>query len=683
MGQLTEQTIRSIFNGVSRQPQSVRLPSQVEESDNAMMSVVTSGFEKRPATQHLAILDGLPAGTDFGIHTIDRDESERYVVLVGNNTVYVYDTITGSRKTVSVDPSASAYLVGNPQDFKLISVVDYTFIVNTTVQVSMGPAGSGSVTGTSQNFNKLPTSGVATGAIYHVLGDDNNTFDDYYVKWNGSGWVQAVNPAGKNAFDASTMPHVMVRNSDGTFGISQATWEPRKVGDSQSVVEPAFVGRTIEDIMYYRGRLGIASDEGLTFSQAGDVFNFWPDKATDVLDSDPIEIVASTNKVTILRHSVPFRKTLFVTSDSVQFEVDAADKLTPKTASITPTTTYQIDVGCKPVVMGDQLYFAAKSQGSAVIFEYYYDGDSFSNTAADVTKHCLGYIPGGVRMMTASTATQRLFLVPSIGRNTLYVYTSYWTGKEKAQSAWGRYVFGATEAEATVLGASVLSDFVYLILQRGSQVTLEKLPVDTEPVDTTLGFTPLLDRRVSVTGTYDSASNKTTWSLPYKHGGDAQCVKGGGFTTEVGRALPLSYPSATTVSALGNHAGHPCYIGKPYTMSVELSRQYVRGQQNEIVFTGRCQMRRITFQFRRTGYFEVVITPEFRPSKTWKYTGRVIGSANNLVGKPSIEEVGEYTAKVVSRSDTTSIRVINTTPLPSTITGASWEGFYNNIAKQG
>lgn len=683
MGQLTEQTIRSIFNGVSRQPQSVRLPSQVQEADNAMMSVVTSGFEKRPATTHFATLTGVPTNIDFNIHAIDRDENERYTVLVGGDTLRVFSANTGDSKTVTVDADAAAYLVGSPSDFRLISVVDYTFILNTKKTVAMGASDGGSVSGTVQNFNKLPTTGVGTGAVYHVLGDEANKFDDYYVKWTGAAWTQTVNPSGVNAFDNATMPHVMVRQSDGTFKVSRATWTPRKVGDAQSVVEPLFVGRTISDIMYYRGRLGFASDEGLTFTQAGDVFNFWPDKATDVLDSDPIEIIASTNKVTVLRHSVPFRKSLFVTSDSVQFEVDASDKLTPKTAMITPTTAYQIDVGCKPVPMGDQLYFAAKSQGSAVVFEYYYDGDSFSNTAADVTKHCLGYIPGGIKMMVASTETQRLFLVPTVGRNHLYVYTSYWSGKEKAQSAWCKYVFGADETEATILGASVLSDYVYLVIRRYGQVVVEKLPVDTEPSDANLGFTPLLDRRVTLTGTYDPVTDKTTWTLPYNHGNSLELVKGSGFDVAIGRMLTLSYPTSTTATAPGNHSAAYCYIGKPYTMNVELSRQYVRGQQNEIVFTGRCQMRRITFQFKRTGYFEVFVTPELRPTQVWKYTGRLIGSILNRVGRPSIEETGEFTAKVSTRSDTATIRIVNDSPLPSTITGASWEGFYNNIAKQG
>jgi len=46
MGRLVEQPIPYLFNGVSRQPSVVRLPSQVEEAENLSMSVVTGGISQ-------------------------------------------------------------------------------------------------------------------------------------------------------------------------------------------------------------------------------------------------------------------------------------------------------------------------------------------------------------------------------------------------------------------------------------------------------------------------------------------------------------------------------------------------------------------------------------------------------------------------------------------------------------
>ncbi len=44
MGRLVEGQIPQIFNGVSRQPNSVRFPGQVQEAENVIFSVESGGF---------------------------------------------------------------------------------------------------------------------------------------------------------------------------------------------------------------------------------------------------------------------------------------------------------------------------------------------------------------------------------------------------------------------------------------------------------------------------------------------------------------------------------------------------------------------------------------------------------------------------------------------------------------
>lgn len=682
MGQLVEQAIRTLFNGVSRQPHPVRLPSQLQAGENILASVVTGGFEKRPATQHVAklVLDPM---FEYALHVIDRDANEKYAVVLGNSTLQVFDLTTGAAKTINaLAADAVTYLNALPSDYVLMTVADYTFVVNKTVTVAMEAATTGTVAGTVQSFAKLPAS-PALNDIYKIQGDETTAFDDYYVKWDGSVWAETVNPNGQNSFDATTMPYQLVRESNGTFTFSKATWNPRPVGDANSVPPPGFVGRKLNDIFFLRGRLGFLADEVAYLGQAGDVFNMWPDKAFDVLDSDPIELPASTNKVTILRHAVPFRKALFVTADAVQFEITATDRMTPKSAAIDVTTSYQIDPLAKPVAMGDQVYFAGSAQGSGLVYEYFFNGDTFSNSAADVTKHVLGYVPEAVRMMTASTIANRLFLVPDGERHRVYVYTSYWNGTEKAQSAWCRYIFGPDDDTAYVMGLSVVADFLYILIARGDDVCIEKMPVDTEGNDPDLGFAPLYDRRVQLTGVYDAGTNKTTWTLPYTHANDVKVLLGGSFPTQRGRILNVTYPSSTEVTATGDFSAGDAYLGIEYEKRAELSKQFLRDANGSAVTTGRLQLRHMFLNYRNTGYFEVWVTPEARSTRIWKMTGKILGSARNVIGSPSIEELGAYRVRVESRADTTKIEIVNSSPYPSVITGGAWVGFYNNIARQG
>lgn len=679
MARLISQPIKSIFNGVSRQPHTVRLPGQVEEADNVLLSVVSGGFEKRPGTQHIAVLNSATAN-DYAVHTIDRDSFEQYVVLIpGDGSILVYDAQTGVQKTVNaLAADAVSYLTGDPLDFAFVSVADYTFVVNRQIVVAMDAAGGGTLKGTKQKFSELPTTGNTVGDVWKIAGDNTNNFDDYYVRWDGSVWLESVAPNIQNSFNANTMPYNLVRESDGTFSFKKGTWADRAVGDTDSVPAPGFVGKTISDVFFHRNRLGFLADETVFYSQAGDYFNLWPDKATEVLDSDPIELAASTTKVTLLNFAVPFRRSLFVTAAKAQFEISALDKLTPETAVIDLSTSYEASDVCRPVAMGDTLYFPSNTGAASVIWEYYWDDDQLSNTANDVTKHAKGYVPSNLVQMAASAVTDRIFLRSINEPSNVYVYTTYWDGEAKVQSAWSRWTFPG----GTIFGIATMGDYVYMVVKRGTQVCLEKVTADTETDDPDLGYSVLLDRRVRVTGTYDAGSNTTTWTIPYEHGSALQAVMTGDFVNNGGREITgLTYPTPTTVSAVGDYSAGRVYFGVPYTMCVELSKQFPREGDQSSIITGRCQMRRIAFSFKKSGYFEVEVTPESRETRTKAMTGAILGTGN-LVNVPHIIEQGVFKVRVNSRSDTVKIVVKNPSYVPSVITSATWVGHFTDITRE-
>lgn len=690
MGALVEQPIKTIFNGVSRQPHTVRLPGQVQEMLNAIPSVVTGGFEKRPSFQHIAELIGA-SGSSYFSHFIDRDATEKYLVLIaGDGTIKVFDILTGAAKTVNaLAADAIAYLTGLPIDFAAVSVADYTFVVNRDVIVELDTATVGTITGYKKTFSELNSVVGPAGAIYKITGEATE-LDDYYVTWNTTqaSWVECANPNGQNSFKATTMPYTLVRNGDGTFTFAKATWTARAVGDSTSVPAPKFVGKTISDVVFHRNRLGVVADERTYHSQAGDFFNMWPEKATEVLDSDPVELASTTNKVAILQWAVPFRKSLFVTAEQAQFEITAAEKFTPHSAVMDLATSYRATKKCRPVAMGDELYFASRDQNNTVIYEYYWDDETLSNTAADILKHAQGYVPAEIAQIVAAPSADRLFMrADAIGyEDTLFVYTTYWDGEKKAQSAWCQWLVDS----ASVLGMAVVEDYLYVIARYGATNYLMKAPVNTEPPDATLasvampdGWTPLLDRRVRLTGTYDAGTNKTTWTFPYAHGNAGVVVTGGSFAAgKKGRKLTVTYPTSTTVSATGNWNAAQVYAGKLYESDTELSRQYKRDENGAAILTGKTRIKHITFSFIKTGYFEVRVTPRGRPMKTRKMPGMFIGSTETLIGDSTILEKGTFRAKVKSDAATVKIVVSNPSHLPHVITGASWVGFFNEITRQ-
>ena len=124
------------------------------------------------------------------------------------------------------------------------------------------------------------------------------------------------------------------------------------------------------------------SGESVNFSQAGKYFTFWPDFSTQTLDSDGFGLTASSETVNDLKHAVGFRKALlFLTSNKAQFEVAGANILSPKTATVDLATTYLTEEKCKPITLGNKLYFLAKSGRDAIVFEYQFSDQSVSNVA--------------------------------------------------------------------------------------------------------------------------------------------------------------------------------------------------------------------------------------------------------------------------------------------------------------
>jgi hypothetical protein len=132
---LINRSIPNLIGGVSQQPEILRLDNQASEQLNGISNVV-EGLKKRPPCKAIAKLTNSSITNAF-IHTINRDVNERYIVVITNGAISVFD-IDGNNKQV-VDTGASQYLQSNNsrEDFVCLTVNDYTYILNKSQTVSM------------------------------------------------------------------------------------------------------------------------------------------------------------------------------------------------------------------------------------------------------------------------------------------------------------------------------------------------------------------------------------------------------------------------------------------------------------------------------------------------------------------------------------------------------------------
>ncbi len=774
MGKLVEQSIKTMYQGVSRQPDPVRLPGQVEEADNILVSIVSGGIENRPASRYITDINYIQPTDTPAIYAYSRDSLERYMIIINDGDLKVYD-LDGVEKTVNF-PDGKTYLTSSndKDDFSFVTIADFTIIANAQQVVSMAPntytqspralvncrttntnseyriqikttggwsnvytktvttALSNTQLAADVNANINLPSGfsksrsaetiIITGnqdfKIRHFGSDATYGFwtmtdtvpqreylpakapNNYYIRvgqnidgdqfgyWarfkdSEGGWVESVNPYEENSYDVSTMPHFLVREADGTFTFRQGDYPDRIAGDNDIVPPPDFVGGKISALAFHRNRLAFVSGENVSFSQSGKYFTFWPDFSTQTLDSDSFGLTASSETVNDLRHAVGFRKALFLTSNKAQFEVSGAAVLTPKSATVDLATSYLTEEKCKPITLGNKLYFAAKSGRDAIVFEYTYNDEQVSNVASDITLHALGYIPAPIGRMAGDPTNDMLMLLCDEEPNALYIYKMYSDGGTKAQSAWARWTYGD---DTKIKWMEVIDGELYMVLSRNGTVFFEKTFLRYELSEDKHPYQIAMDRQVAITGVYDVTTNRTTWTTPYLHQNKASIILSTDFPVgQKGEVLTIQYPTSNTVTAVGNYSGGDAIAGEVFTSSVTLSNLYPRDPNNlRIAITsGRFQLRNISLNYKTTGFFKVEITPEFRQPVTFQFTGRVVGSGTSKVGVAPVEELGQFRVPVRANSNKVKIRIFNNTEKPFNITSIDYVGYFNEITRQG
>lgn len=302
----------------------------------------------------------------------------------------------------------------------------------------------------------------------------------------GAGFYEETyRPGTRTTFAAATMPHVLIREANGSFTFKEAEWATRKVGDEISVPPPSFVGKRINDAFFFRNRFGFLTEDTIVFSKAGQFFDFWPGTAKEVLDSDPIDVQVSSTKVSVMRYAEPFNTSLLIFGDTSQWVVTAQGALTPKTVAALPSTDFATSRKVRPVSLGQNIYFAAERGSWSSVWEYYVVQDVSQNSAQEVTQHVPRYIPSGLRQLVGSTAENMLVGLSSGEASSLFIYKYLWSDREKIQESWSRWTFSGN-----VVNVAWMGSVLYLAMHYpGEGLFIEKLDMQDRNDDM------LVDRR--------------------------------------------------------------------------------------------------------------------------------------------------------------------------------------------
>lgn len=548
--------------------------------------------------------------------------------------------------------------------------------------------------GTQIKFTSAPANGdnvliyetAPTGAYYEVIGDEGNAFDNFYVKSvSGQAYEETVKPGIPYQLDADTLPVALVPNSatnPTAFTLQLITWNDRTVGDEDSAPDPSFVGQTISNMFFFKNRLGFLSGENVIMSASGDFFRFFPETVTTILSADPIDVSVSHTKISLLNHAIAFNESLTLFADQTQFTIQNTGNLTPQSISIVPSTEFENDTTVAPVGSGNYLYFVSQKGEFSSVREYFIQSDSIITDAIDITAHVPKYLPERIAKLATSSNEDILVVLPlgdsgtvSPDSSDLYIYKWFSDGRQKLQSSWSIWKF---DNASQIKHIEIVENTLYILRFEpgtGKGLYFEKIPLQY-PQETGLDFNVRLDRKSSVTGSYNATTNKTTFTLPYPYAGTATVLKSGSWASRKGVDISVTRTSDTTVEATGDYSASPVIVGIPYNMTYEFSTQHVREKNGtQSVQSGRLQLRTMRINYEDTGFFKIEVTPEARQTYEYEFTGVVLNQANSTIEDVILSD-GTFRFPVQSKNDKVSIKVTSDSYLPVAVQNAEWEGHY-------
>lgn len=734
----------SLMGGVSTVSPALRTAIELEAVDNCDVDL-SRGLDKRAGTEHIdgdgstGSLNIAGATNDMHFFWINRDTGERFVGMIDPNAasdlnlIQIWDIDTGNEVTVqAVDSSGSEVNLDNAdtlvaamvtylkagsqtpqQRFRTLTVEDGTFILNRTVTTALeGTAITYRDSGGSNNVRQqsyaqnvtawsdfthppgttatyptraalLAGGNIDSDAIWYASDDDVGLPQGFY--WAVSGtqppWFTRLPTESANSYiQRDTMP-LLLAYTGSQFNLQVVDWEPRKAGDGTTNPGPSFIGNPIDDITFHQGRLWFASGERIVSSRAGDIYNLWIDSVSLVTDADPIDDAVQGNRVSNIRLLESFRESLILMTDGArQLELRANGPITPQSYQLFNSTDIFSANYAEPERRASQMYFFGERDAAMLVWEYDYSPTQVSNVAADLTRRVHGYIPAEAHWMTSSNAHNQLFVLSLADPDAIYVNTGYYEQGERVLNSWFRWVYPDADK---IRSCAVYDDYLYMLVERGSLVFLERQALGEPLQDTsggqTLDYAVRLDRKQALQGVYDSGANTTTFTLEVRDDDaswrivtgpefDTASVKGAGVDIDLSDITVSNAGGFTTLTVEGDLANNAdgsnavCFIGVDYDADAELSEIMVRDEQGNPVH-GNVHLMRMRVRHRDSGGYSVVVIPDGRDQFQHDFTVPSVGATP--IDSDQLDDFGEFQTRIMAHARNTRIILRNSTPFPT------------------
>ena len=582
-------------------------------------------------------------------------------------------------------------------------------------------------------FQELPT--VAPNEfLVKIEGSPDTTTDDVWVEFQtrdgvafGDGiWVETTAPSVQTQLDEDTMPLVIRRDgfrrffigpADGatesltigndTFTWTFPDWGDRTAGDADTVPTPSFVGKRIRDHVLFRQRYCVVAGENAILSEVDDVFNFFNDTATAVLDTDPIDVVAQSETSIPLEWMLPVDEGLLLFSARSQFQLRPADAdvLTPKSAIVLRLSNIDMNKHIRPKIAGPNVIFATEEYGFTGFREYQFFDTQQRRIGLNLggnlnlTLNVPKYIKGLTDLWDVGESLDYFVCRSPDDKKKLYVYKYLWqtTGGSlvKQQASWSTWEFDGDIQWVRFFDNKLWVIFTYADGTFTATIESEELTDDTDPevyLDRKIKFpecnsTP--QQSDNIKATFDSGGNKTTFELPYDVAGKTIAVVRPDETKNKGLILgEITSGKKMVCSIKGDWTKTKIAFGRVFKFEYEFNRAHKpsRDQARQRLIgelSGRLQVATWTVSHYRTGGYKIRVKRTNRDNDSvHTYGGTILNVQNNkLTTADEMLNTGSFRVPVYSKNLDCRVIVESETWMPVTLVSCWWEGNFNDRAR--
>ncbi len=590
------------------------------------------------------------------------------------------------------------------------------------------------------NITELPSFSWE-GYTVLVAPDGAGDQSSYYLRFNaentttngdfGRGvWEESAGWGTRGQYEDASMPHAFVhyRNdngltrftfqpfsgtdyTDGSTTIAIPGWTNRLAGDEDELPGPSFVGNTINDIVFFKNRLGFVSGENVILSEAGAYYNFWQQSALQVVDSDPIDLTAVSNDVAVLNYALQQQDELILFSNENQFRLYSGDNVTfsPETASVGRISSITMEPDVRPEQVGPQVIFPVKEGDFTGLHTFITTdrtvGINLGQTAV-ITETVPKYIPKNIDALAVSRTDQYLVALSRDDNDALYVYQFFWEASggslTNRQNAWHKWTFPNKQIHWCDFVEGTLFKLVEYDNDGTAEYYLEGLNASRPPQNPNELF--LLDRQLassittdigSVTFSYDAATNKTTVNLPYRTVNTSQFAVIRVDATDTAESqkrwvVATDIPANVTsfvCDSLGDFSSSSWVFGEQFTFTFrppQLMPYSRTATENTFIGnrTGRLQLRYLDVYYNDSRYFTVEVTPKHRDKVTYEFDRREPLNGNIVISEEEDFDESKFRAYIQSKNDQVTVELVNDSIDQAKFIALEWTGLYFDVARK-